>query len=83
MLTLVRFGNSRLRTVHEFTVGPRELAIAEMEIARIILHYAIRTLVRKSLEMVNTTRVIQRPGMLWDLYDSFGAPESKMACFSK
>jgi len=30
MLTLIQFGTSRLRTLHEFTVDPRELAIAEM-----------------------------------------------------
>ena len=60
LLTLIRFGNSRLRTVHEFTVDPRELAIAEMEILRIAIHYAIRTLVRKSMERVNTT-ALSRP----------------------
>jgi hypothetical protein len=58
--TLIRFGNSRLRTVHEFTVDPRELAIAVMAILRIVIHYAIRTLVRKSMERVNTT-ILPRP----------------------
>jgi hypothetical protein len=34
-------------------VDARELAIAEMEILRIVTHYTIPTLVRKSLEMAN------------------------------
>jgi hypothetical protein len=48
MPTLFRFGNSRLGTVHEFTVDPSQLAGAEMEIPRIVIHYTIRTSVRKS-----------------------------------
>jgi hypothetical protein len=54
MPTLFRFGNSRLGTVHEFTVDPSQLAGAEMEIPRIVIHYTIRTSVRKSLERANT-----------------------------
>jgi hypothetical protein len=67
MPTLIRFGNSRLGTVHEFTVGAHGLAIAEMEILRIVIHYTIRTLVGKSLERVNTTaiqRLCRGPGYI-------------------
>jgi hypothetical protein len=60
MSTLIRFGNSRLGTVHEFTVDTRQLAIAEIEILGIVIHYTIRTLVRKSLKRVNAT-ALSRP----------------------
>jgi hypothetical protein len=56
---LISFG-SRLGTVHEFTVDARQLAIAEMAILRIVIHYTIRTLVRKSLERVDTM-ALSRP----------------------
>jgi hypothetical protein len=44
-------------------VDARELAIAEMEILRIVTHYTIPMLVRKSLEMANKPALSRPPGV--------------------